>query len=139
MYGLIADLLVGLHVAYVGYVVVGLLLIVAGWIAGWRWVRNFWFRISHLVMMLVVVCEQFMNITCPLSTWEWYFRGLAGQPISGETFMGRLLHSILFYDAPEWVFAVGYYSFGVLVAATFLFCRPRWPGAARRRKAAAAA
>ena len=127
MYGFLADLIVGVHVAYVGYVVVGLLLIVAGWIMGWKWVRNFWFRMSHLLMMLAVVYEQIMNITCPLSTWERYFRDLAGQPASGETFMGRLLHSILFYNAPDWVFALGYYTFGALIVATFLFCRPRWP------------
>lgn len=127
LYGFLADLTVGAHVAYVGYVVIGQLLIVIGWLAGWKWVRNFWFRMSHLVMMLVVVVEQMMNFTCPLSTLEWYLRGLAGQPISGETFMGRMLHSILFYDAPPWVFAVGYYTFGALILTTFLFCRPRWP------------
>jgi hypothetical protein len=127
MYGFLADLIVGVHVAYVGYVVVGLLLIVIGWVLGWKWVRNFWFRISHLLMMLAVVYEEIMNIRCPLSVWEENCRALAGQPVTGETFMGRILHAVLFYDAPSWVFTLGYFSVGALIVATFLFCRPRWP------------
>ena len=75
----------------------------------------------------IVVYEEIMHIRCPLSVWEEHFRTLAGQPSSGETFMGRLLHSLIFYDAPPYVFTVGYFTFGALVLATFLFCRPRWP------------
>jgi hypothetical protein len=127
MYGFLADLMVALHVGYVAYVVGGLLLTVAGWIRGWKWVHNFWFRVSHLIMMLVVVYEEIMEIRCPLSEAEDYFRRLAGQPMSGETFMGRILHSLIFYDAPKYVFTIGYFSFGALVLATFIFCRPRWP------------
>ena len=126
MNGFLADLMVAIHVGYVGYVVGGTLLIVLGWILGWGWVRNFWFRLSHLIMMMVVVFEEIMKIRCPLSEWEEHFRQLAGQPVSGETFMGRILHSLIFYDAPPIVFTIGYFSFGALVAATFLFCRPRW-------------
>ena len=127
MYGFFADCVVGIHVAYVAYVVLGQLLIATGWIAGWKWVRNFWFRVSHLIMMLVVVFEEIVNIRCPLSVWEEQLRAMAGQRTTGETFMGRLLHSLIFYDAPPIVFTIGYISFGALVLATFLFCRPRWP------------
>jgi hypothetical protein len=136
MYGFVADLLVAVHVAYVGYVVVGQFLIVGGWALGWKWVRNFWFRTSQLIMMAVVVYEEIRNIRCPLSVWEEHFRILAGQPTSGETFMGRLLHSLIFYDAPPYVFTIGYFSFGALVLATFLFCRPRWPFGRKAAKTA---
>ncbi len=127
MYGFLADVMVAIHVAYIGYVVLGQLAILIGWPLGWKWVRNFWFRISQFIMMMVVVYEEIRNIRCPLSVWEEQFRALAGQPTTGETFMGRLLHSLIFYDAPPIVFTVGYLSFGALVLATLIFCRPRWP------------
>ena len=76
MYGFFADLIVGVHVAYVGFVLVGLLLIVLGWILGCKWVRNFWFRITHLMMMLAVVYEEIMEIRCPLSVLEEKLRAL---------------------------------------------------------------
>src|SRR4051812_33627883 len=40
MYGILADLLVAVHVAYVAYVVVGQLAIWTGWAFGCQFVRN---------------------------------------------------------------------------------------------------
>src|SRR5262249_7968461 len=99
----------------------------------------FWFRITHLIMMLAVVYEEMMNIRCPLSVWEENLRALAGQPVTGETFMGRILHSILFYDAPAWVVTVGYLSFRALIVAPLLFVRPRWPFGRKQKKLPATA
>ena len=127
MYGFLADLMVFVHVLYVAFVIGGQLLIWAGWPLGWKWIRNFWFRIAHLAAIAYVVYEQAMDIRCALSIWEEHFRALAGQPTTGETFLGRMLHSILFYDAEPWVFSAIYYSTGSLVLLTLLLCRPRWP------------
>lgn len=127
MYGFLADLMVAIHVGYVGYVVVGQLLIWLGWAMGWRFVRNFWFRTTHLLAIGVVAYEELMHIRCPLTVWEEHFRELAGQPITGETFLGRLMHSILFHDFQPWVFAAIYYTTLAVVLLTLVFCRPRWP------------
>ena len=87
---------------------------------------NFWFRISHFVMMAVVVVEEIADITCPfrLGTPFPHTRRPAAQ---WRNVLGRLLHSLIFYDAPKYVFTVGYFTFGAIVLATLLFCRPRWP------------
>src|SRR5438128_1931297 len=127
MYGFLADLMVAIHVGYVGYVVVGQLVIWIGWAMGWRFVRNFWFRATHLLAIGIVAIEELMEIRCPLTVWEEHFRELAGQPINGETFLGRLMHSILFYNFEPWVFAVIYYTTLTVVLLTLVFCRPRWP------------
>jgi hypothetical protein len=127
MYGFLADLMVAIHVGYVGYVVVGQLLIWYGWAVGWKWIRNFWFRATHLLAIAVVAYEEVMDIRCPLSVWEEYFREKAGQPVSGETFLGRLMHSLIFYDFQPWVFTVIYMTTLGVVVLTLLLCRPRWP------------
>jgi hypothetical protein len=127
MYGFLADLMVAIHVSYVGYVVVGQLLIWLGWAFGRQWVRNFWFRASHLVAIGIVAFEELMDIRCPLSIWEEHFRELAGQPVSGETFLGRLLHSLIFYDFQPWVFATIYYTTLAVVLLTLILCPPRRP------------
>jgi len=136
MYGFLADLTVAVHVAYVGFVVIGELLILAGWALGWRWVRNFWFRSIHLLAIGAVVVVELADVRCPLTIWEEAFRTQAGQPMSGETFMARLMHAILFYEAPPWVFTAGHLAAGALVLATFIFCLPRLPRAIRRERRA---
>jgi hypothetical protein len=125
-YGLLADLLVAVHVAYVSYVAVGLLLILLGLALGWGWVRNPWFRVTHLLAITVVGLEAVFAIDCPLTVWEGRLRGLAGQPVSGDSFMGRLLHHLIFVDLPHWAFTLMHVGFAAVVLATFVLAPPRW-------------
>jgi hypothetical protein len=127
MYGFLADLMVAIHVGYVGYVVVGQLVIWLGWAMRRQFVRNFWFRATHLLAIAVVAYEELMDIRCPLSVWEEYFRHKAGQDFSGETFLGRMLHSLLFYDFDKSTFDAIYYTTLAVVLLTLVFCRPRLP------------
>lgn len=126
MYSTLADLLVGLHFLYVAYVVVGLLLVWIGLACGWSWIRNPWFRWTHLVAIVIVALEAAFAIECPLTRWEYELRQAAGQPASEASFMGRLFHNLLFYeDVPSWVFPTLHIGFGVLVLLTFVFAPPR--------------
>src|SRR5947209_199294 len=125
-YGLLADMVVGIHVAYVSYVVLGQLAIFAGVVLRWQWIRNFWFRVTHLVAIIIVAFEAIMNITCPLTTWEAQLRAAAGQQVQEGTFMGRLLHDLMYFNWPEWVFTALYITFALLVLATFVVAPPRW-------------
>jgi hypothetical protein len=70
MYGFLADLIVAVHLVYVGYVVIGQLAIMAGVFLKWHWVRNPAFRWSHLAMICIVAGEALLNFECPLTTWE---------------------------------------------------------------------
>jgi hypothetical protein len=88
MYGFLADLLVAVHVGYVGYVVAGEVLIVVGWWRGWGWVWNFWFRATRLLAIGVVITEEAIGVRCPLTVWEESLRVRAGQPVTGESFVG---------------------------------------------------
>jgi hypothetical protein len=125
-YGLFADVVVAAHVAYVSYVLFGQLAVLVGIMLRWQCIRNVWFRTTHLLAISIVAFEAILNITCPLTRWENELRALAGQPQSGETFMGRLLHSVIFYNLPPWAFTILYISFALLVLATFVFAPPRW-------------
>jgi polyferredoxin len=79
LYRLLADLVVTVHFVYVAFVIVGLMLIIAGTALRWRWVRNFWFRVLHLAMIGIVVAEAWCGVVCPLTSWENKLRQLAGQ------------------------------------------------------------
>ena len=124
-YSFLADAVVAIHVGYVGYVVVGQLLIWLGLLFRWSWVRNPWFRWTHLVAILLVAGEAVFNITCPLTGWEADLRRLAGQAVDDSTFVGRLLDSVLFLDLPSWAFPILHIGFAVLVLGTFVLAPPR--------------
>jgi Protein of Unknown function (DUF2784) len=126
-YRILADVIVLLHFAYVGFVVFGLIAIVIGLAMRKGWARNFWFRTVHLTMILIVVAEAWAGITCPLTTWENQLRMAGGGKAEVLGFIERWLHAVMFFRLPPWVFAVGYSGFGLIVLATFLLGPPTWP------------
>lgn len=120
-----ADLMLFLHLSFVAFVIVGLLLIVAGGLRGWDWVRNPWFRTAHLAAIGVVVLQSWFGVVCPLTTIEMTLRARAGDAIYEGTFISHWMESILYYRAPPWVFAASYTAFGAFVAASWFRVRPR--------------
>jgi hypothetical protein len=133
MYTLLADALVIIHCAYVGYVVLGQLAIWLGWAFRWRWTRHFWFRVTHLAAIGFVAFEEGIGMACPLTVWEADFREMAGESVRSGTFMGRLFHDLLFLDLPHWAFTWIHVGFAALVLATFLLYPPKLPAWWRRR------
>lgn len=127
-YGLLADLIVAAHVGYIAYVVGGQLLIIVAAPMRWQWARNPWFRFTHLAAIGVVVYEAINKLRCPLTVWEEQLRELAGQAFNGsETFMGRVLHDIMFIDnKPEIFFTTMYIGVLVLVIQGVVMYPPRW-------------
>lgn len=155
-----ANLIVFVHLAYVAFVVLMVPVIVIGGILKWKWVRNFWLRLVHFIMIAVVVVETVFGVTCPLTTWETSYRMAGGQygvvrDENGEAidmgegyvkigptkeyqedFVGRCLRAVLFFDpdeVPQWVLNCFYYGFGAMILITLFLIPPRWPG--RRAKA----
>ena len=126
-YRWLADTVVVVHAAYVGFVIAGLLAVLAGAFLRWRWVRNFWFRAIHFLLIAVVVVESLFEIECPLTTWEDGLRSLAGEEVTQGTFIGRWAHDVLYYEAPPWVFTVAYCVFGALVVLALVLVPPKWP------------
>lgn len=126
MYALAADIIVVIHILYVAYVVVGFVLILVGLRRKWMWVRNPWFRCTHLVAILIVVYEMIVKANCPLTTWEMQLRGSAGQSTNQDTFMDRLLTFILVADAPRWLVNDLYFAFGFAITLLFVLAPPRW-------------
>ncbi len=111
----LADLVLLAHLSYVAFVVLGELLILLGGLAGWSWVHNRSFRMTHLTMIGIVVVEALLKITCPLTTLENWLRIRAGQAAYPGDWIASWLHDLLFINAPGWMFTVAYASFGVIV------------------------
>lgn len=112
---ILADLILTAHFAFVLFVVLSPPLIWIGAAAGWRWVRNFRYRVAHLAAILFVSAEAAAGIWCPLTLWEDALRGAT----TDKSFVARWIHALLFYDLPDWVFTAAYCSFAVLVALTW--------------------
>jgi hypothetical protein len=125
LYLLAADALLFLHAMFVVFVVAGLVLIFAGGVRGWRWVRNPWFRWAHLAAIAFVVVQAWLGRICPLTAWELALRERAGDAVYTGSFIAYWLDALLYYQAPAWVFTLVYSVFGALVLASWYVVRPR--------------
>ncbi|MGI9294884.1 MAG: DUF2784 domain-containing protein [Pseudomonadales bacterium] len=122
---LAADAMLLLHVLFVAFVVLGLVFVFVGNAVGWSWVRNPWFRLTHLIAIGVVVAQAWLGVICPLTTIEMALRARAGEVTYSGSFISHWLEAILYYQAPPWVFVVCYTAFGAGVVASWFLVRPR--------------
>jgi len=131
-YALAADAALLLHALFVVFVVLGLVLVLAGWGMNWRWVRNPWFRLAHALAIAVVVLQAWLGRACPLTAWEMSLRTRAGDAVYPGSFVAHWLELLLYYQAPPWVFTLLYSLFAALVAASWYLVRPARFGDFRR-------
>jgi hypothetical protein len=134
VYRLLADVVVAIHLALVGFIVIGMAAILLGIVCKWRWVRNFWFRIIHLAMIAIVVEKAILSVNCPLTDWENQLRERAGETVQEGTFIGRMLHGVLFWHVSSGMLTIVYYLFGLAVLLVFFLAPPRWPWKTQRQR-----
>lgn len=125
LYLLAADLILATHFLFVVFVVFGLVLILVGKTRNWRWVRNPWFRLTHLAAIGVVVLQSWLGAICPLTIWEMALRERAGETVYAGSFIAHWLGTLLYYRFPDWVFVLCYTAFGALVLVSWYWVRPR--------------
>ena len=121
---LAADAVLLLHALFVAFVVFGLVLILAGGALGWSWVRARGFRLAHLAAIGVVVLQVWLGLSCPLTRLEMALRARAGQATYPGSFIAHWVETILFYQAPGWIFGLCYTVFGGLVLSAWYWVRP---------------
>jgi hypothetical protein len=125
---LFADLLLLFHFAYVLFVVLGMAVIWIGFFLNWAFVRNFWFRLAHLLAMGIVVVEALLGVVCPLTEWENKLRLSTGNhPLYQNSFVQYWIHRVMFYDASAMTFTIIYFLFFSLVLLSFWFVPSRRP------------
>ena len=86
LYGVLADLTVVLHLAFVGFVALG----------GFAVIRWHWLAWAHIPAIVWAVLLEWMNLVCPLTPWELHLRELAGHPGYEGGFITHYLLPLLY-------------------------------------------
>lgn len=124
----LADAVLLLHAVIVFFNVGSLPLIWLGHWLRWEFVRNFYFRMAHLLLLVVITAEAVLGTICPLTTWEDELRVRAGAgPRYAGSYIAHWVGKLIFYDVDPRVFAVGYVCFLLLVVFTLIRVKPRAP------------
>jgi hypothetical protein len=117
----LADALLVVHFGIAVFIVAGLIVVWIGAALRWPFVRSPGFRYFHLAAILFVALEALLGVACPLTVWEDMLRGT----LRPESFVGRWVHSLLYYRAPEWVFTAAYVAWAAATLVTLALVPPR--------------
>jgi hypothetical protein len=124
----LADAILLAHALIIAFNVFSLPLIWVGYFRRWRFVRNFYFRTIHLVMIGYIAAQALLGEICPLTNWENNLRVQAGtDPRYATSFVGHWLQRLIFYEADERSFLIAYVIFFALVLLTLILVKPDLP------------
>ena len=121
---LLADGILVIHFGIVAFIVLGLPLIWIGHFLKWSFVRNLWFRVTHLALMSIVAIQALFGIICPLTTLENKLRESAGAAAYESTFIDHWLSQLMFFEFSPVFFTVAYTLFFLLIAASWIVVPP---------------
>ena len=116
-----ADALLVVHFMIAAFIVGGLPLTWLGVLLGWKWIGNPTFRYLHLAAIALVALEALLGYACPLTIWEDLLRG----GVRPETFVGRWVQRMLYYQAPELVFTAAYAAWALATLITLKLVPPK--------------
>ena len=116
-----------LHLAIIAFNVAGCVLVPVGAWRRWRWVREFWFRLAHLLGLALVALQALLGRACFLTIWQGDVSGASHvQPL-----IASWIDRVIYWSLPLWVFAVAYAVVFVYVIVLWIVVRPRAPWRSR--------
>ncbi|MGN6788255.1 MAG: DUF2784 family protein [Rhodanobacteraceae bacterium] len=122
-----ATFVLALHLAVIVFNVAGCLLIPVGAWRGGQWVREFWWRLAHLLSLAVVAAQALSGRACFLTIWQGDISGTSHvQPL-----IASWIDRVIYWSLPLWVFAVAYAVVFVYVIVLWIVVRPRAPWRSR--------
>lgn len=125
-----AASVLALHLAIIAFNVAGCVLVPVGGWRRWRWVREFWWRLAHLLSLAMVALQALLGRACFLTMWQGDVSGTSHvQPL-----IASWINRLIYWPLPLWVFAILYVAVFAYVIALWVFVTPRTP---RRRHGAA--
>ena len=113
------------HFAVVLFNVFWLVAIPIGAWLGWRFVRNYWWRIAHLAALILVAAQAVAGRLCFLTIIQNYLQGRAGGEMGAPSLLTRIVTHAIYWPLPDWAFAPLYVLALVFAASLWIFVPPR--------------
>ena len=123
----LAWTVLGIHAAVIVFNVAGLVLIPLGAWRHWRWVRGFWWRLAHLLILAAVAAQALAGRACFLTLWQYGLSGNGSQPM-----IAGWINRVIYWPLPLWFFTALYVAVWLYVAFLWWRVPPRLPW--RRQK-----
>ena len=114
-----ASAVLYLHFAVVVFNVFWIVAIPVGAWRGWTFIRSFWWRVAHIVVLTVVALQAVVGALCFLTLWQGALLRAAGGASAATSLADRIVTRLVFWPLPLWAFVV-------LYVAAFAYAVAMW-------------
>ena len=121
--GAVATALLLAHLGVVLFNIFGLVAVPLGAWLRWRFVRGFWWRLLHLLSLLVVALQALLGRACFLTLWQSALEDRAGG--APPPMIATWINRIIYWPLPLWVFATAYVLIFLYALLLWRWVRPR--------------
>jgi Protein of Unknown function (DUF2784). len=101
---ILADIILFIHFGIAIFFIFGLL-IPLFYKFNWGLIHNYYFRLFHIILVIIVTIESLAGIVCPLTLLENILRN----NINTDSFVSSLLKELLFWNYPIEFFILIYF------------------------------
>lgn len=102
---MLAELILALHLAVIGFNLFGLLAIPLGAWRGWDFVHRPAWRLLHLASLAAVALQALLGRACFLTVWQFAFQDANGRP---EPLVMSWMNALIYWPLPPWTFTAIY-------------------------------
>jgi hypothetical protein len=120
-----ASLVLYLHFAVVVFNVFWIVAIPLGAWRGWTFIRSFFWRAAHLVVLAVVALQAVVGALCFLTTWQNALLRAAGGSAGETSVVDTIVTRLIFWPLPLWAFVVIYVAAVVYALALWWLVPPQ--------------
>ena len=116
-----ASAVLYLHFAVVMFNVFWIVAIPLGAWRGWNFIRSFWWRGAHVIVLAVVAFQAVVGALCFLTLWQNFLLRAPGSPADDPSLIETIVTRLIFWPLPLWAFVVIYVAaFGYTLAMWWL-------------------
>ena len=119
---ILSEIVLLFHFSIFLFIIISFILIPLGYQKKWKWVKNKYYRLIHLVLMGIIFIETILGFMCPLTTLENFLRN----DIEINNKITQIIHQIMYWDLPSYQFIILYLLSLLYLIFLWLFFKPNF-------------
>ena len=115
-----SEIVLLFHFCIFLFMILSFFLIPLGYYKKWKWVKNKYYRLIHLVLMGIILIETILGFMCPLTMLENFLRN----NIEINNKITQIIHQIMYWDLSTYQFIILYLLSLLYLIFLWFFFKP---------------